>query len=64
MVTIKVSEALARLQANGWFIIRTTGSHRQFRHPTKQGLVTVAGKPSDTLAEGTWNSIQKQAGGL
>ena len=40
---------------------RTRGSHRQFKHPTKSGLVTIAGKPSDDLAPGTLNSIFKQA---
>jgi predicted RNA binding protein YcfA (HicA-like mRNA interferase family) len=39
-----------------------TGSHRQFKHPTKPGRVTVAGKPSDDLASGTLNSILKQSG--
>lgn len=38
------------------------GSHRQFKHPTKPGRVTVAGKFSDDLAPGTLNSILKQAG--
>jgi len=40
---------------------RTKGSHRQFRHPQKSGLVTVSGKPSDELAPGALNSIYKQA---
>ena len=38
------------------------GSHRQFKHPTKPGRVTVPGKPSDDVALGTLNSIRKQAG--
>ena len=38
------------------------GSHRQYKHPSKQGLVTVPGKPGDDLAPGTVNSIFKQAG--
>lgn len=58
----KVSEAIRRLREDGWFLARATGSHRIFAHPTKPGTVTVAGKPSATLKEGTWNSIQKQAG--
>jgi len=62
MATVKVADVLRWLDADGWRIIRTKGSHRQFKHPDKPGLVTVAGKPSDSLAEGTWNSIQKQAG--
>lgn len=43
-------------------LVATKGSHRQFKHPSKPGRVTVAGKPSDDLAPGTMNSIMKQAG--
>jgi predicted RNA binding protein YcfA (HicA-like mRNA interferase family) len=62
MATVKVREALRRLVADGWVQTRQCGSHRQFSHPTKPGVVTIAGKPSDTLAEGTWLNIQRQAG--
>ena len=58
----KISEVLRQLQADGWYLVATRGSHRQFKHPTKQGRVTVAGKPSDDLASGTLSSILKQAG--
>ena len=58
----KVADAIKRLIADGWKITDQSGSHHQFEHPTKPGKVTVAGKPSDTLAPGTWNNIQKQAG--
>ncbi|MFZ4537425.1 MAG: type II toxin-antitoxin system HicA family toxin [Propionivibrio sp.] len=50
------------LRADGWFLVATAGSHRQFKHPVKSGRVTVAGKPSDDLAPGTLNSVLKQAG--
>jgi predicted RNA binding protein YcfA (HicA-like mRNA interferase family) len=59
---MKVSELLRLLHANGWFLVATRGSHRQFKHPAKHGRVTVPGKPSDDLAPGTLNSILKQAG--
>ena len=49
------------IEEDGWYLARTRGSHRQFKHPIKSGLVTVAGKPSDDLAPGTLNSIFKQA---
>lgn len=62
MATVKVSEVLRRLERDGWTLVRTTGSHRIFRHTIKRGTVTVPGKPRDQLAEGTWISIQKQAG--
>lgn len=57
-----VRDMLARLEADGWFLIATKGSHRQFKHLAKPGRVTVAGKPSDDLAPGTVNSILKQSG--
>ena len=50
------------IERDGWSLARTRGSHRQFKHPAKPGLVTVAGKPSDDLSPGTLNSILKQAG--
>ena len=58
---MKVSEVLRMLKDDGWVLIATRGSHRQFKHPTKAGRVTVAGKPSDDLAPGTLNSILKQS---
>jgi predicted RNA binding protein YcfA (HicA-like mRNA interferase family) len=58
---MKVSEILELLRKDGWLLVATRGSHRQFKHPVKSGRVTVAGKPSDDLASGTLNSILKQA---
>jgi len=59
---MKVSEILRLLHDDGWYLVTTRGSHRQFKHQTKSGRVTVPGKPSDDLAHGTLNSIYKQAG--
>ena len=59
---MKVREAIRMIEDDGWYLVETRGSHRQFKHPTKPGRVTVAGKPSDDLAPGTRNSIMKQAG--
>jgi predicted RNA binding protein YcfA (HicA-like mRNA interferase family) len=59
---MKVSEVLRILQNDGWSLVATRGSHRQFKHANKPGRVTVPGKPSDDLAPGTLNSIFKQAG--
>jgi predicted RNA binding protein YcfA (HicA-like mRNA interferase family) len=50
------------LAQDGWFLVNQEGSHRQYKHPTKRGRVTLAGHPSDDLAPGTLNSILKQAG--
>jgi predicted RNA binding protein YcfA (HicA-like mRNA interferase family) len=59
---MKVREAIRLIEADGWFLVATRGSHRQYKHPTKLGRVTVAGMASDDLAPGTLNSILKQAG--
>ena len=59
---MKVSEILRLLHEDGWYLAATRGSHRQFKHPTKPGRVTVHGKPSSDLAPGTLNSILKQSG--
>jgi len=59
---MKVSEVLRKLLDDGWYLHATRGSHRQFKHSSKLGRVTVSGKPSDDLAPGTLNSIYKQAG--
>ena len=59
---VKVRDIVKRLEDDGWVVVRQRGSHRQFKHATKPGLVTVAGKPGDDVAPGTLNSILKQAG--
>jgi predicted RNA binding protein YcfA (HicA-like mRNA interferase family) len=59
---MKVSRMLWLLREDGWFLVATRGSHRQYKHPTKSGRVTVPGRGSDDLAPGTLNSILKQAG--
>ena len=59
---MKIAEVLRLLHEDGWNLVATHGSHRQFKHPTKPGRVTVPGKPSDDVALGTLNSIRKQAG--
>jgi predicted RNA binding protein YcfA (HicA-like mRNA interferase family) len=59
---MKVREAIKLIEADGWYEVAVRGSHRQFKHQTKSGRVTVAGKFSDDLAPGTLNSILKQAG--
>jgi predicted RNA binding protein YcfA (HicA-like mRNA interferase family) len=58
---MKIREMIKLIEEDSWYLARTRGSHRQFKHPTKSGLVTVAGKPSDDIAPGTLNSILKQA---
>ncbi|MHB1666822.1 MAG: type II toxin-antitoxin system HicA family toxin [Thiomonas sp.] len=58
---MKVGEILRLPHEAGWTLVATRGSHRQFKHPTQPGRVTVPGKPADDLAAGTLNSILKQA---
>jgi predicted RNA binding protein YcfA (HicA-like mRNA interferase family) len=53
---------LKLVKSDGWQHVRTTGSHRHFRHSEKRGTVTIPGHPSDELAIGTKLSILKQAG--
>ena len=59
---MKVGELLRLLGDDGWRLARTRGSHRQYKHPSKRGTVTVAGKPSVDVPPGTLNAILKQAG--
>ena len=59
---MKIREIIRLIEEDGWFLVVTRGSHRQFKHPTKSGRVTIAGHPGDDLAPGTLNSVLKQAG--
>jgi predicted RNA binding protein YcfA (HicA-like mRNA interferase family) len=59
---MKVRDVIRMLEAEGWRVVATRGSHRQYKHPTKPGRVTMPGKPGHELPPGTLNSILKQAG--
>jgi predicted RNA binding protein YcfA (HicA-like mRNA interferase family) len=59
---MKVKELVALLENDGWVLVRTKGSHRQFHHSTKSGTVTVSGKLSVDILVGTLGSVLKQAG--
>ena len=59
---MKVRNLIRLIERDGWYLVRTRGSHRQFRHPTKSGTVTVAGKLGLDIPPGTLNSVLKQAG--
>jgi predicted RNA binding protein YcfA (HicA-like mRNA interferase family) len=59
---VKVRELVALLEADGWVLVRTKGSHRQFQHPTKPGTVTIAGNSGVDVPVGTLNSVLKRAG--
>ena len=62
MKRYKVFEIIRILKNDGWEYCYTKGDHRQFKHPTKKGKVTVRGKESDDLSQFILNSIWKQAG--
>ena len=59
---MKVREVINLLEEDGWYQARMRGSHRQFKHRSKRGTVTVAGKPNVDIPPGTLNNILKQAG--
>ncbi|HYL14832.1 MAG TPA: type II toxin-antitoxin system HicA family toxin [Terriglobales bacterium] len=59
---MKVRDIIQMLERDGWQLNRTRGSHRQYKHPTKPGRVTLPGHPNDDLPAGTLNSVLKQAG--
>jgi len=59
---MKVRDVIQMIETDGWRLVRMRGSHRQFKHPQKPGLVTVAGKPGTDVPAGTLKSIMKQVG--
>ena len=58
---MKVRDIIKSIESDGWYLVVTKGSHRQYKHSLKTGRVTIAGHPNDDLAPGTLNSILKQA---
>ncbi len=59
---MKIKDCIKMIEADGWYLVATRGSHRQYKHPSKPGRVTIAGHLADNLAPGTLNSVFKQAG--
>ena len=62
MKVVKTSKILKDLKTDGWYLVNYEGSHRQFRHPTKPGKVTVNGKLSDDVTGNVLKNIEKQSG--
>jgi predicted RNA binding protein YcfA (HicA-like mRNA interferase family) len=58
---VKIRDVIKLIEGDGWYLVVTKGSHRQYKHLTKPGRVTIAGHPNDDLAPGTLNSVFKQA---
>lgn len=59
---MKIREIIKLIENDGWSLVNTEGSHRQYKHPFKKGKVTIAGKLGDEVKKGTLNNILKQAG--
>jgi predicted RNA binding protein YcfA (HicA-like mRNA interferase family) len=60
-MAMKVREVIKLIEEDGWYLVAMRGSHRQYKHPSKPGRVTIAGHPGHDLAPGTLNSVLKQA---
>ncbi len=58
----KVRDAIRVVERDGWYLVRTRGSHRHYHHPGKLGTVTIAGRMSKDLSPAMQDSILKQAG--
>ena len=61
ITTVNSKDIIKKLEQDGWILARVKGSHHQFKHPAKLGLVTVK-HPDTDIPKGTLNSIRKQAG--
>jgi predicted RNA binding protein YcfA (HicA-like mRNA interferase family) len=59
---VKVRDVIRLIEADGWRHVRTTGSHRHYKHPQKPNVVTVPGHPGDDLPAGTLKSIMRSSG--
>lgn len=59
---MKVREFIKKIEDDGWYLVATVGSHRQFKHPDKRGRVTINGKPGDDVDKKDFGSIMRQAG--
>ena len=57
---MKVRDVIKLIEDDGWYLATTRGSHRQYKHPSKSGRVTIAGNLNHDIAPGTFNSILKQ----
>ena len=59
---MKVREVIRMLERDGWVLVLTRGSHRQFKHLTRPGRVTVSGNLGDDMPKGTFASVKRQSG--
>lgn len=54
-------DVIKEIEAAGWFFVRQSGSHRHYRHETRDGTVTVP-HPKADIPKGTLKSISRQSG--
>jgi len=59
---LKVREVIIMIEKDGWYLVKTKGDHRQYKHPLKAGRVTISGNLGRDMPPGTLNSVLKQAG--
>jgi len=59
---MKVRDVIKLIESDGWRQIAQRGSHRQYKHQSKAGKVTVSGALSDDVYPKTLSSVLKQAG--
>ena len=59
---MKIKHIINLVEKDGWYLVRIAGSHRHYKHPSKKGVVTIAGHPSMDMAKKTLNCVLKQAG--
>ena len=59
---MKVREVIKMIEKDGWYLIKTRGDHRQYKHPIKPGRVTISGNLGKDMPPGTLNSVLKQSG--
>jgi predicted RNA binding protein YcfA (HicA-like mRNA interferase family) len=57
---MKIREVIKLIEKDGWYLVRVKGDHRQYKHPSKKGLVTISGHFNEDVAKGTLNSILKE----
>ncbi|HEV8081344.1 MAG TPA: type II toxin-antitoxin system HicA family toxin [Chitinophagaceae bacterium] len=59
---MKTKEIIRLIEADGWFEVRQKGSHKQYKHSVKKGLVTIpVHRLSNDITTGLEKSILKQA---
>ncbi len=59
---MKVKDVIKKVEQDGWLYSRTRGDHHVYHHPTKPGIVVIAGKLSDEMPVGTYQNVMRQAG--